>query len=178
MPRPALPPLVAAPPVAPGRCDLCGEACVETETETVVVVCNQNACVDAKGATYHRECLETHIEKTGHVRMTKGGAGDIRQIQRMDLTGARSAARASVRPKPRTALYRCALCADARARRLARLPLHPQSARQHGRALLRARARQGQPADCPQEAAQGLAARGAAARQACQGPRAAGGRAP
>jgi hypothetical protein len=43
-----------------------------------------------------------HIDKVGRVRKTHGGHGDLRQIQRMELTGTRHAS--GLDP-------RCALCA-------------------------------------------------------------------
>ena len=92
MPPPKAPPAgAAAPPRPPSACRLCGEEARETESDLVEVFCNQGDCVDAAGRRYHRDCMHELIDKTGRVRKTHGGAGDLRQIQRMELTGATSA---------------------------------------------------------------------------------------
>jgi hypothetical protein len=106
MPPPRAPPAAAAPVKTRDVCDLCGDDCAAegAEEDVVEVVCNQPACVDGRGSLYHRACLLTHIEKSGAVRKTHGGKADMRQILRMDLTGARAGVRGA-RGKGQGALF-------------------------------------------------------------------------
>ena len=92
MPLPKAPPAAAAAPSPPSGCGICGEEARETESDLVEIFCNQGDCVDAAGRRYHRDCMRDHIDKTGRVRKTHGGINDLRQIQRMELTGAPSEA--------------------------------------------------------------------------------------
>jgi hypothetical protein len=80
----------AGAPAAPSQavCGLCGEEAKETESDLVELFCNQGDCEDTAGRRYHRNCMSDHISKTGRVRKTHGGVNDLRQIQRMELTGA------------------------------------------------------------------------------------------
>ena len=82
----------AAAPSPPAGCGICGEEALETESDLVEVFCNQGDCVDAAGRRYHRDCMQDHIDKTGRIRKTHGGVSELRQIQRMELTGASSEA--------------------------------------------------------------------------------------
>lgn len=85
---PKAPPAGAVAAPSQPVCGLCGEAARETESDLVEVFCNQGDCVDAAGRRYHRDCLREHIDQVGRVRKTHGGINDLRQIQRMELTGA------------------------------------------------------------------------------------------
>ena len=119
MPLPKAPPAGAsAGPVAP-ECWLCGEAALEAESDLVEVFCNQGDCCDAAGSRYHRDCMLAHIEKTGRIRKCHAGVADLRQIARMELTGAWTL---GGRYRLPLAAPLTALCASAR-----RLPLRALS---------------------------------------------------
>ena len=98
------PPKAPAPPGASAAapvCSLCGDAALETESDLVEVFCHSGECVDATGRRYHRDCMLEHIDKTGRVRKTHGGCNDLRQINRMELTGARARDWTLRSPQPR-----------------------------------------------------------------------------
>jgi hypothetical protein len=190
MPPPRALPAAAAPVKTRDICDLCAqECCGDADDEDVVeVVCNQAACVDGRGSLYHRSCLLKHIDKSGAVRKTHGGKADMRQILRMDLTGAPCAARAKRFAAPRVLcflrgrlarrvasakVYVAALTRYAprpRPRAPCRLLLHPVAARAGRQEALRARARQRQHAQAEGESRAGGAARGCGAGAAGRAP--------
>ena len=87
-----MPPPKSAPPAgaaaSPSQpvCGLCGEEALEAEADLVEVFCNQGECVDAAGRRYHRDCMLTHLDKSGRIRK-QHGHNDLRQIKTMELSG-------------------------------------------------------------------------------------------
>ena len=113
MPLPKAPPAGASAGPAAPECWLCGEAALEAESDLVEVFCNQGDCCDASGSRYHRDCMLAHIEKAGRVRKTHGGATDMRQIARMELSGAPVDPRVAIACPWRPAERACRRCAQA-----------------------------------------------------------------
>ena len=123
MPLPRAPPAGAAAGPSKPVCGLCHEEAEEADSDLVEVFCNQGDCLDAAGRRYHRDCMLSHIDKSGRVRKTHGGHNEKRQIAYMELSGtARGRTLAGVA---------CALAAPLTARggARARLPLRALSPR-------------------------------------------------